>query len=996
MRKNEIRREDMIKFKKLISSFLAFGLISGCLQGIVYAGESAVTWNESAVRGNTTYKTVDGKSYSPKTGTFEGTDGAISYANTDSSYRYYLFGTALPEAAASGRVIVDAEFSDIPSFADAAPLYLFDVADEATGWSSNGKQSELVIRGGSKQIQLTQANALNDSYRERWNTELIKLTAGSGVKLNPNNGVQSLQFIAQSADETSDWTMSVYHKSTSEAAPVYTYTISREDLPDIKYIMNRAQVNSNTTLAMTVNKFKVTQFPAGYGDDFSAEYEPDANDTLDRSVKINVTGTALADVTAVEAYVVNEETGVKTRLDSSDLEYENGAAQISVPTDFYGVLSIDLALTTEGGVFLVNAPLTGDPFKQQYIEGLELESISMGISGEALGVTTDFHELVLKFSNYIDADTLSAVTFTGNGVMNLKKELSEDDKTLTISFDPLIDKEVYTLNIGTELKSQNEFYLSGEITYQYRVDSDLSKLNIVSHNTETKYTLLPGAKRLDIEFNFDVDEKTLDSGISFTNADGTPVPGGYTVAAGENARQAVITFGRLHQGEYKLVTTSALKALDDGISTREAAWSFAVETDDDEPVIYGDFSRYAEGKISATELVNSNTSFANSTYEIETAQDGTKYITTTATQAVKGGGITITLPEPVYKGKIAFDLRFKAVGGSIKRNLFSVKDSSNKKVSMFQINQDNVISKNSESATLNGEFIDNEYVSDEDDDFYNIRVVYMAEDEHSDWTIQVYDKFRSLTEPTWQGKAGREYDSANKKYGLANIAQMVFFDIWWQNGNAESGAGVAVMEYAYHILPVPKVISSDLDTAKPDTNELNLYLDSDLNVNELSEDSVKLMNGDIEIPLVLDYNAQERKLTIIPKEYLEYDTSYEIKFGKMLCENTGFKTPPGQVSISAAPALSGTGESCSLRFSAKNNTSSSARIYTVVRILDAESKLVKVVGNDNMTVEADQSLDAVVPLTGAAIQEGYKIKAFIWAEQNGLIYPITAPVELSG
>ncbi len=244
--------------KRMLSIALATAIFSLSLVSVAYADSTDVAWKETAYRGSTTYLTVNNKDYDPATGTFGGTDGTISYS-PGSAYREYLFGAELPEAVTSGKVIVDAELSNIPSCADATPLYLFDVCDTATGWSWNGYQSELVIRGGSRQVQLTSANALNDTYRARWNTEVVTVTANTGVKLNAESGyVQRLRFVAEAADETSNWTMSVYHKSTSEVAPVYTYTISRSELSDIKCIVNRVRATANNTLTMNIDKYQVS------------------------------------------------------------------------------------------------------------------------------------------------------------------------------------------------------------------------------------------------------------------------------------------------------------------------------------------------------------------------------------------------------------------------------------------------------------------------------------------------------------------------------------------------------------------------------------------------------------------------------------------------------------------------------------------------------------------------------------------------------------------
>ena len=438
-----------------------------------------------------------------------------------------------------------------------------------------------------------------------------------------------------------------------------------------------------------------------------------------------------------------------------------------------------------------------------------------------------------------------------------------------------------------------------------------------------------------------------------------------------------------------------LKAQEEGISTREDELSFVVEKDEDEPVVYGEFSDFEEGTTSPSELGGDNVTFGSSTYNIVTTEDGTKYVTSTGSQSVKGGSISITLPRAVSKGEIAFDLSFKAIGGNIKRNLFTARDSSNNKVYMLQINQNNTISKNNETITVGGSSTGNTYTTDQDG-FYNIRVVYRADDELSNWTINVYDKLTSTTEPIWKAELGRVYDSEKGKYGLPDIAQLALFDIWWVNGNDAGGAGIAVKEYAYHILPVPEVMSSNLQAAEPDIEDIELFVDSDLNEAILSQETVILTDGERTIPANVSYNTSDRKLTITPKEYLKYNTQYDIKFGNLICENVSFTTAPRQISMSTDAALVDTNGVKSVQISARNNTASSANVYVIAKVFDAQGNLIKTIGDDSFTIAANQSLNnAKLPLTDVVLEAGYKVKTFIWASQNGLIYPISSPFEIT-
>lgn len=99
----------MMKFKKIISSFLAIGLILSCLQSVTFAGVtpiSGVTWKETA--DSTGLQLPENFVYNSADGTF-GTDGRTFTANSTSEnstwHRYYL-GVELSEKVETGTVIV--------------------------------------------------------------------------------------------------------------------------------------------------------------------------------------------------------------------------------------------------------------------------------------------------------------------------------------------------------------------------------------------------------------------------------------------------------------------------------------------------------------------------------------------------------------------------------------------------------------------------------------------------------------------------------------------------------------------------------------------------------------------------------------------------------------------------------------------------------------------------------------------------------------------------
>lgn len=378
----------MIKFKKIISSFLAIGMISSCLQSMAFAN-TTVTWKETIEKQASAVDQIpSGVDYDPAAGTFGTSGRTISYTAPADGAKTYYSGVELPGMVKSGKIIVEAEFSAL-SIVDARQLHLFAVSDTATGWNGTVK-SELTLRSTNKFRNSTE-KALDATYRSYWNTDLITLESGKGVQISAVNGVHHFKFIAEAANETDNWSIDVYHMGISEEAPVYSYTILRSKLPDLKYIVNYNYHGRSTTSSMTIKKFKVKTLPANYGADFSAAYVPDANDTTDRVATINVSGTAVADINAIDAYIVNGDTGVETKLDASNVSYGNGVAQITVPKSFYGNISLKLVLKTEDGEFLRTVSFgDNNPFLESPIIAVLDSSLAYGAVDVSLTPVVDF------------------------------------------------------------------------------------------------------------------------------------------------------------------------------------------------------------------------------------------------------------------------------------------------------------------------------------------------------------------------------------------------------------------------------------------------------------------------------------------------------------------------------------------------------------------------------------------------------------------------------
>lgn len=334
-------------FKGILSLVLLTAIFSLSLASVSFADASTVTWKETFSGADQQIAEV----YDAETGTFGTTGRVINYTNTSGSQSTYIYGAVLPEEVTCGTVTVEAELSGV-SFPISNAIHLFTVSDSTAGWKVNtALQSELVFRGSTDQVQLTSTNALNDTYRARFNTDLITLTSGSGVKLNSPNGVQKLKFVAEAANESANWNISIYHLATSDKAPVYTYTIARSVLPDLKYVFNYDKINNNASLGLTVKEFKVTTSTTpeivtatdgnvAYNAPLSVTFDSAMDESTIREIKL------MQGDTAVAADVTLDETTKKTvTIDPASDLVDGEDYQIVIPATVKGANGLSVEAT---------------------------------------------------------------------------------------------------------------------------------------------------------------------------------------------------------------------------------------------------------------------------------------------------------------------------------------------------------------------------------------------------------------------------------------------------------------------------------------------------------------------------------------------------------------------------------------------------------------------------------------------------------------------------
>ena len=213
----------------------------------------------------------------------------------------------------------------------------------------------------------------------------------------------------------------------------------------------------------------------------------------------------------------------------------------------------------------------------------------------------------------------------------------------------------------------------------------------------------------------------------------------------------------------------------------------------------------------------------------------------------------------------------------------------------------------------------------------------------------------------------------------------------------------------YYILNEPKVEESNLETLDIENDEtVTVKFNEKIKENTITEDTVKLINKEtnqITPWTFISYNAKTKIASFkVDKEYLEYDTEYEISFhnietedGKIAIETEDgikklagkytFKTPSLDVTLSDA---SFSKSASGVNFSTTVYSKKAAEVKFIAVLYDTNKRTVQVKPENVTFASADTEIGKPVNILMdyPDIEAGYKLKVIAVENDNGNLKPI--------
>lgn len=478
-----------------------------------------------------------------------------------------------------------------------------------------------------------------------------------------------------------------------------------------------------------------------------------------------------------------------------------------------------------------------------------------------------------------------------------------------------------------------------------------------------------------ITMSDEIDRDTLNS-ICFVKSDGSSVRGGSYVDIGEDASQAVVRFGRLDIGSYKLEVKEGL-ASTDGVKAVSSALFYEVKTNDPRDVI-------AEPDFKDTAVWESKT-YSNddfgSVIENVIPFEGTTAVGSECTVDTENGTVTVG-NSTKSSGGVQIDTQSLSTGGLMMEFKFQNKDkgtfNDNGGVLGIMMNTSTsaipLLGTSSGGHILvkgnggSGMGIDSKYNAPSSDGWFHIRAIISRENETDNWQVMVYNLSKSDTVAVYAPAAALG-DGTIEGIRLGCLKQ----------GKNRVFKDISVWKPAEQRL----VYADTLVDASKDGLNVVFFEDEDAdNVN-----AVLTQDGD-EIDADIEYNDDTRTLTVNPRDYLDKDKEYLISFTNgYLSDEISVYTSGYPVSVTDVSYDDGKISYYLTGDGAKRNLKVFAVGY------DAAGKLMKgaVYGDD--TVSGSEPVEKT--LSAESLSACNTVKLMVWELADRYMRPVCQPINIS-
>ncbi len=470
-----------------------------------------------------------------------------------------------------------------------------------------------------------------------------------------------------------------------------------------------------------------------------------------------------------------------------------------------------------------------------------------------------------------------------------------------------------------------------------------------------------------------IDPDTIDN-IRFVRSDGTDVKGGCYVEIGDNDTQAVVSFGRLDKGDYRLELDSELLSKD-GVAATPKTCEYSVENGlNGQVLLYEDFQDIEPGEYTRDELkehlpAGLNITGSNAVYEIVESPSGRRYTKMGVAAGKTGGGwSTVKLESPISEGTINIDVDYSGDAGTYAKNLLSIyvlesgKEKNKKYTHGMSSGYGNGKANSTATCGAPGGAI-----TRDSDSFWSLRYVISRGVDDESWTVKGYDKANNMT----------EIFSGSIPVNTIPVMQNFYLMDGW--GAASTGGYCCVDEICVWTTDEQKLVYADKSAAVTD-DELNIVLFDDETEDNI--DAYLMLDGS-RVDAEVTYDADNRRITVNPVDYLMRGEEYILGF------TSGDYSGEVTVSIEQYPAAltDAVYSEGKISFDFDGDKSlTDLKIFAVG--YDAEGKLMQ------GAVAADFNPDNK-EISAETLAECTTVKLMVWEVQDGYMRPVCQTAELS-
>ncbi|MBQ7097119.1 MAG: Ig-like domain-containing protein [Clostridia bacterium] len=500
-----------------------------------------------------------------------------------------------------------------------------------------------------------------------------------------------------------------------------------------------------------------------------------------------------------------------------------------------------------------------------------------------------------------------------------------------------------------------------------------------------------------LTFNNYLDVSTVEKGISFTRADGTPIGGGaYVSADSDFTNQVKIAFGKLETGEtYSLNISEALKSINGKAYSGQNSYVFGVRKG---YLFYEDFmgEEYTVGENPYLGGVLDYTSsdVAGSAENITVCGDESfRYISMTGGGTVnKNSRITLNFENEISDDAFVMDLKIRpasmgtAPNDNTPRDVLTVKGpSASVRLANMRYGYLEANTTPGAAASLVG---DVNFTETDENGFYDARIIF---EKNNDGNYIMTLK---------NANAENEGEAVFTTNNIGSIKSIELSHLYPLDDTQATMVSADIAKIAISKLIVPKIIYNNFGELERAEDTVKIVFNDTLSGDTVDANTFMLVAPDGENVNTEfgGYDEETRTATLILRDYLEPSTEYTLCVGEakavsgLIMREAEYTLVSKAAEVEAKDAVISveTVENVAWVKGSANVVNNSPNDVTAVLMMYASDG--RILG---FAKSMDNESSGTVTVR-AELPEGTKtVKMMIWIEKNGGAVSVMTPVVLS-